>query len=125
VCRRVTDALNERERSVKGSRILLLGVSYKRDVDDVRESPALDILRILESRGAHVGYNDPNVPRLDLEGVVKESRDLLPAVAEADLVVIVTDHSSYDYPNIVEAARLVLDTRNATKGLSSPKIIKI
>ena len=125
VCRRVADALNERERSVKGSNILLLGVSYKRDVNDVRESPALDILRILESRGAHVGYNDPNVPRLDLEGALMESRDLLPAVAEADLVVIVTDHSSYDYPRIVEAARLVLDTRNATKGVSSPKILKI
>jgi UDP-N-acetyl-D-glucosamine dehydrogenase len=125
VCRRVTDALNERERSVKGSNILLLGVSYKRDVDDVRESPALDILRILESRGAHVSYNDPSVPRLELEAAVKESRDLFPAVAEADLVVIVTDHSSYDYKRIVEAARLVLDTRNATKGLSSSKILKI
>jgi len=125
VCRRVTDALNERERSVKGSNILLLGVSYKRDVDDVRESPALDILRILESRGAHVSYNDPSVSRLDLEGAVMQSRDLFPAVAEADLVVIVTDHTSYDYPRIVEAARLVLDTRNATKGLSSPKILKI
>jgi len=125
VCRRVADALNERERSVKGSHILVLGVSYKRDVDDVRESPALDILRILEKRGALVGYNDPGVPRLELDGVVLSSRDLHPAVAEADLVVIVTDHSSYDYPAIVEAARVVVDTRNATKGISSPKILKI
>jgi UDP-N-acetyl-D-glucosamine dehydrogenase len=124
-CRRVADALNERERSVKGSHILVLGVSYKRDVDDVRESPALDILRILEKRGALVGYNDPGVPRLELDGVVLSSRDLHPAVAEADLVVIVTDHSSYDYPAIVEAARVVVDTRNATKGISSPKILKI
>jgi len=125
VCRRVADALNERERSVKGSQILVLGVSYKRDVDDVRESPALDILRILEKRGALVGYNDPGVPRLELDGVALSSRDLHPAVAEADLVVIVTDHSSYDYPAIVEAARVVVDTRNATKGISSPKILKI
>lgn len=125
VCRRVTDALNQRERSVKGSQILLLGVSYKRDVNDVRESPALDILRILESRGARVGYNDPNVPRLEHDEAHMDSRDLYPAVAEADLVVIVTDHTSYDYPRIVETARLVLDTRNATKGIVSPKILKI
>jgi UDP-N-acetyl-D-glucosamine dehydrogenase len=125
VVRRVADALNDQEKSVKGSRILLLGVSYKRDVDDVRESPALDILRLLEKRGARVGYNDPHVPRLDLDLQALASRDLLPAVDEADLVVIVTDHSSYDYPRIVERARLVLDTRNATRGLVSPKILKI
>jgi UDP-N-acetyl-D-glucosamine dehydrogenase len=125
VCRRVADALNEREKSVKGSRILVLGVSYKRDVEDVRESPALDILRLLESRGARVGYNDPHVPRLELDSSVLSSLDLLPAVAEADLVVIVTDHSSYDYARIVEKARLLLDTRNATKGLVSTNILKI
>jgi UDP-N-acetyl-D-glucosamine dehydrogenase len=125
VVRRVADALNDRERSVKGSRILVLGVSYKRDVDDVRESPALDILRLLENRGARVGYNDPHVPRLELDSSVLLSQELLPAVAEADLVVIVTDHSSYDYPRLVEKARLVLDTRNATRGLVSPKILKI
>jgi UDP-N-acetyl-D-glucosamine dehydrogenase len=125
VCRRVADALNEREKSVKGSRILVLGVSYKRDVDDVRESPALDILRILESRGARVGYNDPHVPQVELDSTVLSSRELQPAVAEADLVVIVTDHSAYDYGRIVESARLVLDTRNATRGIASPKILKI
>jgi UDP-N-acetyl-D-glucosamine dehydrogenase len=125
VCRRAADALNDREKSVKGSRILVVGVSYKRDVDDVRESPALDILRILESRGALVGYNDPHVPQLELDSTVLASRELQPAVAEADLVVIVTDHSAYDYRRIVDAARLVLDTRNATRGITSPKILKI
>jgi UDP-N-acetyl-D-glucosamine dehydrogenase len=125
VVRRVTDALNDQRKSVKGSRILLLGVSYKRDVEDVRESPALDILRLLEGRGAVVSYNDPHVPRLQLESYGLASRDLLPAVDEADLVVITTDHSSYDYPQIVERAQLVLDTRNATKGLSAPNILKI
>jgi UDP-N-acetyl-D-glucosamine dehydrogenase len=125
VCRRVADALNEREKSVKGSRVLVLGVSYKRDVDDVRESPALDILRLLESRGARVGYNDPYVPRLELDSAVLSSQDLFPAVEGSDLVVIVTDHSAYDYRRIVDASRLVLDTRNATRGIVSPKILKI
>jgi len=125
VCERVAGALNEREKSVKGSSVLVLGVSYKRDVDDVRESPALDILRLLESRGARVGYNDPNVPHLQLNGIVLQSQDLLPAVRGADVVVIVTDHSSYRYPEIVDAARVVVDTRNATKGIHSPKIIKL
>ena len=125
VCERVAGALNEREKSVKGSAVLVLGVSYKRDVDDIRESPALDILRLLESRGARVGYNDPNVPHLQLNGTTLDSQDLLPAVNRADVVVIVTDHSSYRYPEIVEAARVVVDTRNATKGIQSPKIIKL
>jgi UDP-N-acetyl-D-glucosamine dehydrogenase len=125
VCKRVASALNEREKSVKGSAVLVLGVSYKRDVDDVRESPALDILRLLESRGARVGYNDPNVPHLHLNGTTLASQDLLPAVRSADVVVIVTDHSAYRYPEIVEAARVVVDTRNATKGIQSPKIIKL
>ena len=125
VCRRVADALNEREKSVKGSRILVLGVAYKRDIDDVRESPALDILRLLEKRGARVGYNDPHVAELSADSAVLKSLDLYPAVEDADLVVIVTDHTAYDYRRIVEKARFVLDTRNATRGIVSPKILKI
>jgi UDP-N-acetyl-D-glucosamine dehydrogenase len=125
VCSRVADALNERSKSVKGSRILVLGVTYKKDIDDVRESPALDILRILESRGGRVGYNDPYVAHLDLNGTRLVSQDLLPAVREADVVVIVADHSGYPYREIVDAARLVVDTRNATRGLASEKIVKI
>jgi UDP-N-acetyl-D-glucosamine dehydrogenase len=125
VCTRVADALNDRCKSVKGSRILVLGVTYKKDIDDVRESPALDILRILEKRGARVGYNDPYVPQLDLNETRLESQELLPAVGEADAVVIVADHSAYPYREIVEAARLVVDTRNATRGITSDKIVKI
>jgi UDP-N-acetyl-D-glucosamine dehydrogenase len=125
VCDRVARALNDREKSVKGSRILILGVSYKRDVDDVRESPALDILRILESRGAKIGYNDPNVPELQWSGTVLRSEELMPAVRRADMVVIVTDHTAYPYREIVDGAALVLDTRNATRGIHSPKVIKI
>jgi UDP-N-acetyl-D-glucosamine dehydrogenase len=125
VCVRIADALNERERSVKGSRVLVLGVTYKRDIDDVRESPALDIIRVLQSRGAVVAYNDPHVPELTHEGLTLRSEDLRDAVRQADLVVIVTDHSSYPYHEIVDAARVIVDTRNATKGIRSDKIIKI
>ena len=125
VCERVAQALNDREKSVKGSRVLVLGVSYKRDIDDVRESPALDILNILEGRGARVGYNDPYVPELQLSRTVLRSEELLPAVRAADVVVIVTDHSAYPYREIVEAAPVVVDTRNATRGIRSPKIVKI
>jgi UDP-N-acetyl-D-glucosamine dehydrogenase len=125
VVQRVADALNEREKSVKGSRILILGVAYKRDVDDVRESPALDILKLLESRGARVGYNDPHVPELKVDHTTLRSEDLLPAVRKADLVVIVTDHSTYPYRDIVEAAPVIVDTRNATKGIISKNILKI
>jgi UDP-N-acetyl-D-glucosamine dehydrogenase len=125
VCSRVADALNLRERSVKGSQVLVLGVTYKRDVEDIRESPALDILRILERRGARLSYNDPYVPMLDLNQATLRSADLIPAVRDADIVVIVTDHSSYPYAEIVENARLVLDTRNATRGIVSDRVLKI
>jgi UDP-N-acetyl-D-glucosamine dehydrogenase len=127
VCEVVADALNDREKSVKGSKVLVLGVTYKRDIEDVRESPALDIIKILEGKGARVSYNDPYVPELHLDhsqGVMR-SQDLIPSVRAADVVVIVTDHSSYPYREIVDAAPVVVDTRNATKGIRSPKIVKI
>jgi UDP-N-acetyl-D-glucosamine dehydrogenase len=125
VCSRVADALNERERSVKGSRVLVLGVAYKKDVDDLRESPALDILKILESRGARVSYNDPYVPEMELNQTRLRSVELAPALRESDIVVIVTDHSTYAYPQIVEQAPLILDTRNATRGIASEKILRL
>jgi UDP-N-acetyl-D-glucosamine dehydrogenase len=125
VCEVVADALNEREKSVKGSSVLVLGVSYKRDIEDVRESPALDIIKILEGKGARVSYNDPYVPELHLDHTVMRSQDLLPSVRAADVVVIVTDHTAYPYGEIVEAAPVIVDTRNATKGIRSPKIVKI
>jgi UDP-N-acetyl-D-glucosamine dehydrogenase len=125
VCDRVAWALNERERSVKGSHVLVLGVTYKRDVDDIRESPALDILKILESRGARVAYNDPHVPELQLNGSTLQSEELMAGVRRADVTVIVTDHTCYPYAEIVQNARVVVDTRNATKGIASEKILKI
>jgi UDP-N-acetyl-D-glucosamine dehydrogenase len=125
VCERAADALNDRSRSVKGSNVLVVGVTYKKDIDDVRESPALDILRILEARGAKISYHDPYVPSLEWNGGTLKSVDLLPAVREAHVVLIVTDHSSLPYPQIVEAAQVILDTRNATKGIRSEKILRI
>ncbi len=125
VVNKIQDGLNEREKSVKGSKILLLGVSYKRDVDDVRESPALDVLRILEQKGAHVIYHDPLVPELKLDGHSYRSVTLDESLASADCTVLLTDHTQFDIDKIVSGARLLVDTRNATKGKSSDKIIKI
>ena len=125
VCGLVVDALNEQCKSVKGSRVLVLGVTYKRDIEDVRESPALDILRLLELRGARISYNDPFVPELAWNEASLRSVDLLPSVREADAVVIVTDHSSYPYREIVAEARVVVDTRNATRGIVSEKVVRL
>src|SRR4029077_6179716 len=106
VCEVVANALNDLEKSVKGSRVFVLGVTYKRDIEDVRESPALDIIRILEKRGARVGYHDPHVPEIAMGDVHLRSEELMPGVREADLVLIVTDHSAFAYPDIVAAARV-------------------
>jgi UDP-N-acetyl-D-glucosamine dehydrogenase len=101
-----------------------MGVAYKRDIDDLRESPALDVMMLLQRRGGTVTYSDPYVPRLRLEGVVLQS---LPesAAADADCVVIVTDHHSFDYPGLLARSRLIVDTRNALKGMNSTKIVRL
>jgi UDP-N-acetyl-D-glucosamine dehydrogenase len=116
----IANALNDRQKAIKGSRILVLGVAYKKDVDDLRESPTLKIMQLLIERGARVEYNDPYFPQLhkmrhyDYSNM--RSIDLTPSNLGAfDCVVIATDHSSYDYQAIVEAAPLVVDTRNATR----------
>ncbi len=116
----VSTALNQRERSLKGSRILLLGVAYKRDVDDLRESPSLKLMQLLLEGGAKLDYNDPYFPALHkmrhYDYSKMRSVDLAPkALSSYDCVLIATDHSSYDYDSIVEHAKLVVDTRNATR----------
>jgi UDP-N-acetyl-D-glucosamine dehydrogenase len=123
VVRRSAELLNERRRSVKGARILVLGVSYKKNTGDVRESPALDIIRLLEERGAQIGYADPFNPTLRVDGGrVYKRTPLTPAnLQKADLVVITTDHSDFNYADVVRHAKLVLDTRNATGGLRAPR----
>jgi UDP-N-acetyl-D-glucosamine dehydrogenase len=124
VVQKLADALNERGKSVKGSRILLVGVAYKRNVDDVRESPALEIIELLLARGADVRYHDPHVPRipstrrhtLDLASTPLDDT----AAATSDAVLIVTDHDAIDYARLATAAPLIVDTRNAfaRRGLS-------
>jgi UDP-N-acetyl-D-glucosamine dehydrogenase len=125
---KIQNALNDHVKPLKGSRVHILGVAYKRDIDDVRESPALDIIHLLGKRGAKVTYSDPFVPHLREDGVVPEPMDAIDpieAAADADCVVIVTDHKRFNYPCIVERARLVVDTRNALKNLKSDKIVRM
>jgi UDP-N-acetyl-D-glucosamine dehydrogenase len=112
----VADALNERGRAVRGARVLVLGVAYKPDVADTRDSPALEIIAALLAKGAHVTYHDPHVPAVAVAGVTLASRDEVRA-AEADLVLILTAHAGYDWAAIVRDAALVIDTRNATAGV--------
>src|SRR5579863_5850655 len=110
---KVQNALNDAGKPVKGSRIHILGVAYKRDIDDMRESPALDIMLLLKQRGARLTFSDPHVHTLELEGERLVSQD---ANTEADCTVIVTDHSAFDYLRIADDAKLIVDTRNALKG---------
>jgi UDP-N-acetyl-D-glucosamine dehydrogenase len=116
VLMRVADALNDRRKSVNGSKILLCGITYKRDVDDVRESPAFDVMELLAKRGARVDYHDPYVPRTRVHERTLASVAIETAGAY-DGVVIVTDHSTVDYAALVARAQLVVDCRNATRGL--------
>jgi UDP-N-acetyl-D-glucosamine dehydrogenase len=122
----VMNALNRRKKALNGSRVLVLGVAYKKDIDDLRESPALTIIELLQKEGAEVSYNDPYFPMIgrgrhyDLQMKRVEMKDL----GQYDCVLIVTDHSDYDYKQIVNEAQLVVDTRNATRGIQSPKIVR-
>jgi len=128
VMRKITDGLNDRRKSVNGSRVLILGVSYKKDIDDLRESPALDVLRLLQRKGGKVLYNDPYINELELEGTMLKSRKLTASLLKSvDCVTITTDHSVYDYEMIVEHAPFVVDTRNATANVARNrrKIIKL
>lgn len=114
---RAAAALNEAAKPVKGSRVLVYGIAYKRDVTDVRESPAFDVLQLLEQRGAAVSYMDPHVPEVDEHGVRMKSAPLDASFADWDLVVVVTDHSALDRERLVREAQLVLDTRDALRGV--------
>jgi UDP-N-acetyl-D-glucosamine dehydrogenase len=122
----IAAGLNEHSKSIKGSKILVLGLAYKRDIDDLRESPSLTIIELLREKGAGVAYNDPFFPTVgrgrhyDLNMTNTPLED----IGAYDAVVIVTDHSAYDYKTIVEQAKLVIDTRNATKGIDSAKIVR-
>ncbi|MEA2760975.1 MAG: UDP-N-acetyl-D-glucosamine dehydrogenase [Gemmatimonadaceae bacterium] len=122
VVRKVAQALNEEKKAVNGSRILVLGVAYKKNIDDMRESPALDVIRLLESQGANVLYHDPFVPKYREDGHEHVSVALTDKEIESgDAVVFVTDHSTVDYQRVVDLAGVVVDTRNATAKLTKGK----
>jgi UDP-N-acetyl-D-glucosamine dehydrogenase len=121
----VVKALNQQKKALNGAKVLVLGVAYKRDIDDLRESPALTIIELLQKEGAQVSYNDPYFPtvgkgrKYDLQMKCAPLENL----GQYDCALIVTDHSDYDYAKIVKESQLVVDTRNATKGIKSPKIV--
>jgi UDP-N-acetyl-D-glucosamine dehydrogenase len=122
----ISGALNGHKKSMNGSRILILGVAYKKDIDDLRESPALTIIELLQKEGAQVSYNDPYFPMIGKgrKYDLQMKRTELEKLGQYDCIVIVTDHSDYDYKKIVDEAQLVVDTRNATKGIDSPKVVR-
>ena len=130
VVERVMDALNDKSKALKGSKILVLGVAYKPDVSDVRESPALDVIGLLQNKGANVEYHDPYIPHIhhETDGWHMDSvKDMMSSVKDADAVVIITNHKAYDYDAIVHAAKFVFDSRNATSKISkgSNKIVRL
>jgi UDP-N-acetyl-D-glucosamine dehydrogenase len=121
---KIQNALNDTAKPLRGSRIHMMGVAYKRDIDDLRESPALDILVLLQRRGALLSYSDPFVPSLRLDGLQLCAVSQQEAAA-ADCVVIVTDHSAFDYHDLVERSRLIVDSRNALREFHSEKIVRL
>jgi UDP-N-acetyl-D-glucosamine dehydrogenase len=122
---KIQSALNERGKPLKGSHVHVMGIAYKRDIDDLRESPALDVMLLLKRRGARLSYSDPFIPRLALDGIDLCSESPETAAAAADCVVIITDHSAFDYGALLERADLIVDTRNALKGFDSAKIVRL
>jgi len=121
----LAEGLNRHRKSINGSKILVLGLAYKRDIDDLRESPSLTIIELLREKGAVVSYNDPYFPTVG-QGrhyALNMANTPLDNLGQYDAVIIVTDHSTYDYPAIVKNAQLIIDTRNATRGIDSPKIV--
>lgn len=128
VVNRIQDALNEAGKPVKGSTFLILGAAYKPDVDDLRESPALDVMGLLEQKGGSVSYHDPYIPKIDHDGQYRESvQNLDEVVKTSDCVIIITNHSLYDYPTILNNAKMIFDTRNALgkSGLDHSKVIRL
>jgi UDP-N-acetyl-D-glucosamine dehydrogenase len=125
---KIQDGLNKQKKSVNGSRVLILGVAYKPDIDDLRESPALDVIHLLQEKGADVVYHDPYIPVVNHDNIRMEAvSDLMAEVKRADCVAIITNHSDYDYPAILNLAQMVVDTRNALGdlGKDNPKVVRL
>ncbi len=130
VVSRVLEAMNDRGKPLKGSKVLVLGVAYKPDIDDVRESPALDVIALLRKKGAQVEYHDPYIPQIHHEREdwkMESIKDLMPAVRAADAVVVITNHKAYDYKAILESAAFIFDSRNALGklGRENPKVVRL
>ena len=130
VVSRLMEAMNDRGMHLKGSKVLVLGVAYKPDIDDVRESPAMDVIGLLKRKGAIVEYHDPFIPHIhhEYEGWKMDSiQNVMPAISEADAVIIVTNHKAYDYEAIIKSAKFVFDSRNATGqlGKDSEKVERL
>jgi len=125
VLEKIQNALNDVSKPIKGSHIHILGVAYKKDIDDVRESPALDVIHLLMKRGATVTYSDPYVPAIQIDGAQLSSACFLDEISRADCTVIITDHSNVNYEALVQHGRLIVDTRNALRGHSHAKIFRL
>ncbi|MDO8752842.1 MAG: nucleotide sugar dehydrogenase [Anaerolineales bacterium] len=130
VVSRILEAMNDRGKTLKGSKVLVLGVAYKPDIDDVRESPALDVIGLMQKKGAHVEYHDPYIPHLhhEYDGWHLDCvKDMMKSVKEADAVIIITNHKDYDYKAIIDSAQFVFDSRNATGriGKDSEKVVRL
>ena len=125
VVEKVQHALNDASKPVRGSRVHVLGTAYKRDIDDVRESPALDIILLLQRLGAVVTFSDPHVKKIQINDTTLEGQEMIPSVEAADCVVIVTDHTGIDYRSVIDRSKLIVDTRNALKGFRSEKIVRL
>ena len=130
VVSRVLDAMNDRGKALKGSKVIVLGVAYKPDIDDVRESPALDVIGLLKKKGAQVEYHDPYIPHIhhEYDGWQMDSvKDMMQAIREADAVVVITNHKVYDYEAIVKEAKFVFDSRNATRKVADggEKVVRL
>jgi UDP-N-acetyl-D-glucosamine dehydrogenase len=125
VIEKIQNALNDVSKPVRGSRVHVLGVAYKRDIEDVRESPALDITQLLLRRGASVTFSDPHVDSIHVDGTKLQSQETLAGIEAADCVVILTNHSDFDYAAVVDRSKLIVDTRNALKSYRSDKIVRL
>jgi UDP-N-acetyl-D-glucosamine dehydrogenase len=122
---KIMHALNDRSKPLRGSTIHVLGIAYKKDIDDVRESPALDIIHLLQESGATVVYSDPFVPMVRIDQQEYFAQDPIATAARADCVVVITNHTDFPYASVLEKASLIVDTRNAFKGYKSEKIVRL
>jgi len=126
VVNRLLDAMNDQRKALFGSKVLVLGVAYKADIDDMRESPAIKVASLIKTKGADIVYHDPWITEFVVDGKLVESVDLTAeTLAEVDAVIIVTDHSNVDYQLVVDESKLILDTRNVLKSFNSPKVVRL